>query len=195
MTCDRPSRKTDVQPVRTRKSIKDALLSLLEERQINDIHVTDICKRGGINRTTFYTHFNNISDALNEAIDDFLYDDELSFRIQKCSITCDMEYSCPYGICDRIRVDPRFARIAFNDSIRPLIIDSIMTKCGPKYVHNLTEHYDMSIEEAEFITHFQLNGCISINKRINDLGYDDGQHINRVIASFIQGGLTHFKRN
>ena len=38
----------------TRRAIKEAFTSLLEERPLNDITVKDIVERCGINRNSFY---------------------------------------------------------------------------------------------------------------------------------------------
>ena len=40
----------------TKKMIKDAMLELLENRPINKITVTDICKYADVNRSTFYAY-------------------------------------------------------------------------------------------------------------------------------------------
>ncbi|MBE6516930.1 MAG: TetR/AcrR family transcriptional regulator [Thermoplasmata archaeon] len=60
MSYEKAPRKTDVRTIRTRASIKNALLSLLEENPLNEISVKDICDHISVNRTTFYTHFKNI---------------------------------------------------------------------------------------------------------------------------------------
>lgn len=42
--------------------IHTAFIDLLETRELDDISVTDICGRAGINRTTFYMNFRDIYD-------------------------------------------------------------------------------------------------------------------------------------
>jgi len=93
-----------------------------------------------------------------------------------------------------VRNDPRYAKILFNDSLRQYIIEKIASKSKDKYIRSLVEQCDLTEVEADYIFHFQLNGCLAINKRINETGYEDGEKINRMIASFIQGGLTHFQK-
>ena len=43
-----------------------ALLSLLEKKPFEYITVSEICKTAGVNRSTFYLHYETISDLLNE---------------------------------------------------------------------------------------------------------------------------------
>ena len=54
-------------PSFTRKAIMDAFMQLLNERPVNKIAVKDIVERCGINRNTFYYHFQDLP-SLIEAI-------------------------------------------------------------------------------------------------------------------------------
>ena len=38
-------------------------MSLLKHRKIEEINVTDLCKKAGVNRSTFYAHYIDIYDA------------------------------------------------------------------------------------------------------------------------------------
>lgn len=49
---------------RTRRALRDALLSLLPERGWDDIGVQDICERADVGRSTFYLHFQNKEQLL-----------------------------------------------------------------------------------------------------------------------------------
>lgn len=51
---------------RTKKFILDALSQLLEEKKIEDISVTELCKKADINRSTFYLHYDSVVDACKE---------------------------------------------------------------------------------------------------------------------------------
>ena len=46
--------------IRSKKLIKDAFLSLLQEKPIDKITVTDVVKKADINRSTFYAHYPDI---------------------------------------------------------------------------------------------------------------------------------------
>ena len=55
-----------------------ALISLLKKKPFDYITVSDICKTAGVNRSTFYLHYETISDLLNETTR-YLLDDFLSY--------------------------------------------------------------------------------------------------------------------
>ena len=53
----------------TSKLMNEALLSLLEKKPFDFITVTDITKKAGVNRSTFYLHYDNVYELLEETIE------------------------------------------------------------------------------------------------------------------------------
>ncbi|WP_297711556.1 TetR/AcrR family transcriptional regulator [Dysosmobacter sp.] len=47
----------------------EALLALLEEKDLEYITVKEICHRAGVNRSTFYLHYETIADLVDEALE------------------------------------------------------------------------------------------------------------------------------
>ncbi len=60
------SNPTDLRVVKTRQTIRNALSSLLSERELPDITITALCARAQINRKTFYRHYRSIADVITE---------------------------------------------------------------------------------------------------------------------------------
>lgn len=48
------------------EKIEKAFMNMLNNRQINEISVTDICKETGLNRSTFYANFLDIYDLADK---------------------------------------------------------------------------------------------------------------------------------
>lgn len=48
----------------TEEKIKKALFSLLKIRKYNDISIKEICYEAGINRSSFYAHYQDINDLM-----------------------------------------------------------------------------------------------------------------------------------
>ncbi len=46
--------------------IMEALLQLMDRKNYNDITITDITKRAGVNRVSFYRNFNDKDEIINE---------------------------------------------------------------------------------------------------------------------------------
>lgn len=46
--------------------MNESLIELLEEKELEYITVKEICQRAGVNRSTFYLHYETIADLVNE---------------------------------------------------------------------------------------------------------------------------------
>ncbi len=59
----------------TAVKMDDALVALLEHKKFNDISIMEVCEKAGVNRSTFYAHYENLYDLLKEtqerAVSDF----------------------------------------------------------------------------------------------------------------------------
>jgi AcrR family transcriptional regulator len=60
--------KLDRRVRRTRTAIHHALTSLMREKGYDAVTVTDIIDRADVGRSTFYTHFTDKSDVLDESL-------------------------------------------------------------------------------------------------------------------------------
>ncbi len=49
----------------TKKLLQEGLLRLLEQKTLDRISVTELCRESGINRATFYNHYNSPLDLLD----------------------------------------------------------------------------------------------------------------------------------
>lgn len=57
---------TDRRVKRTKKALRDALFSLLEEKTINQISVTELTTLADVNRATFYFYYTDLLDMLQQ---------------------------------------------------------------------------------------------------------------------------------
>ncbi|MFP4975838.1 TetR/AcrR family transcriptional regulator [Paenibacillus sp. CN-4] len=70
MSEDKP--RLDPRIVRTRQLIKDALIELLQEMDIEKITVNRIAERATINRVTFYLHYRDIPDMFEKMAEEMV---------------------------------------------------------------------------------------------------------------------------
>ena len=81
-----------------------ALISLLKKKPLEYITVSEICQTAGVNRSTFYLHYETVGDLLNETAR-YLLDDFLSyFSTDTASVSLDL-MNCELDelifICDK----------------------------------------------------------------------------------------------
>lgn len=71
----------DLRILRTKKLLTDTLLELLSEKEFQAITVSELTKKAGINRKTFYLHYSSTRDLLDEIQDEIL--DEITKIMEK----------------------------------------------------------------------------------------------------------------
>lgn len=64
----------------TEKELEEALILLLKKKKFEDISIQDLCKKAGVNRTTFYAHFDNLPEMIS-AIQQNRFKDTVDFYI------------------------------------------------------------------------------------------------------------------
>ena len=68
------SNPTDLRVIKTRQAIRIALISLLSEKELSDITISELSARAQVNRKTFYRHYRSISDVVTEFENELLSD-------------------------------------------------------------------------------------------------------------------------
>ncbi|KAA0547097.1 TetR/AcrR family transcriptional regulator [Bacillus sp. BGMRC 2118] len=63
---------TDLRVIRTKQSIRDAFVELLEEKGFESITVKDITSRATINRGTFYAHYQDKFDLMTKCEEEIM---------------------------------------------------------------------------------------------------------------------------
>jgi AcrR family transcriptional regulator len=62
------AKEPDLRVRRTRKLLQAALLCLLQERELESISVNEICESAMVHRTTFYKHYQDKYDLLQQSM-------------------------------------------------------------------------------------------------------------------------------
>ena len=60
----------DLRVIKTRNALYNALIELMKEKTFEEIKVSDICDKALINRSTFYSHFEDKYQLLSSLIDE-----------------------------------------------------------------------------------------------------------------------------
>lgn len=63
---------SDKRVIRTKKAIKAALFKILETKDLSSVTITELTQKANVNRRTFYTHYRNITDILNDIEEDLV---------------------------------------------------------------------------------------------------------------------------
>lgn len=65
-------KRSDSKYFNTAEKMDKAFLQILQKKDLEYITVTEICKSRGVNRSTFYLHYENMGDLLRESAEYFI---------------------------------------------------------------------------------------------------------------------------
>ena len=83
---------SDLRTKKTKKLLRDALESLLQNKSLDDITVKEICEHASINRVTFYDHYFNKEELHDEIISQTEHDIIKEFKKDKSIYYLDKNY-------------------------------------------------------------------------------------------------------
>ena len=180
--------KEDRRIRRTKKLLKQALAELMEQKDFNDITVKDITEKADLNRGTFYLHYYDLDDVLDDIIEQTIQDTTQIFD----HVMCPEKDRCTYPFCRKVQESQEF-RILFSDETASArLLDKLCELSKEDFITRLMQNSLLSYEQAESILYFQMNGCLSINKRMIKNNCRDWGSIQKAIDQFIKSGLESF---
>lgn len=190
----------------TAEKMDNALLSLLEKKSFEYITVKELCTEAGVNRSTFYLHYENTRDVLNEAAER-LIEKFLSYfsedpnkavnAIPKKSpeelIFIKPEYTIPY--LTFIKENRKIFCVAVKNYDN-FNFGSTYKKLFRHVLNPVLEKFDFPEEEREYVMMFYLNGINAVVTRWLERGcLEPEEEISTVITKCIFGKTRNTEKD
>ncbi|MEL7589767.1 MAG: TetR/AcrR family transcriptional regulator [Anaerolineaceae bacterium] len=128
----------DPRPEQTKEKIKQAFIRLTRERPFHAITVKDICKYARVNRSTFYAHFKDIYQLLNDVVEE-------GETISETPVSRDDIYVNPEAYIDRYQKSFEFSKQ--NKDLRMILMTQFIDS---PYFHDYIQKF---IEQGLAIQH------------------------------------------
>ena len=149
-----------------------ALLSLLEKKPFEYITISEICEDAGVNRSTFYLHYENTADLLKEATTYVLDNFASYFSIDMESIAskyenCDLQ---ELNFINQKYLHPYLSFIKENQRLfaavlsQPTTFDSktIFQRLYDDVFNPILDRFHYPRDEQHYVMMFYLNGITAI---------------------------------
>ena len=145
---------------------------LLEKKPFEYITVTEICRAAGVNRSTFYLHYENTCDLLDETVrnmvDDFLAYfspdfGKITMQFSECELK-DMnyitdEYLHPY--LSYVRDHQRILSTAIRRA-DTLGFEEIYKKLFQHVFNPILDRFHYPVDDRPYVMRFYLNGIHAV---------------------------------
>lgn len=149
-----------------------ALIALLEKKDFEYITIKEICEVAGVNRSTFYLHYENTSDLLKETTK-YILDSFLTyFSVDKQDITnqyndCELkdlvfitpEYITPY--LTYIKENQRVFKTAVKH-LGTMDFEAVYNKMVKFIFNPVLERFSFPEGDREYVLKFYLTGITAI---------------------------------
>ncbi len=169
----------------TRKAIRDAFVELLNTKSYSKISVTEICRLAEINRGTFYIHYYDVDDVLDDILNRSFSD--VSGTIDR--VLCPHKETCTYPFCQKIQESTDLRPLFLDETISERIIQRLSERGKESFVSYLMQRSNLTFEQAEAIFYFQINGCLTINRLMLKNNCRDWHQVQECVDRFIRAGL------
>ena len=149
----------------TASYMDEALLSLLEKKEYEFITVKEICQKAGVNRSTFYLHYENIDDLLEETVRYVSDKFALSFdginnksNLEKEILTSE-KFLKPY--LSFIKDNKKIYKL-MHDKPHLFNLENISKSLYENVFNFALNNYEVKEEEKKYIFSFYTQGVIGI---------------------------------
>lgn len=165
----------------TKQQIHEAFFSLLREKDFEGTTVTGICTRAEISRGTFYLHYVDKYELLDEVIDEALEaDPPLGGRK-------------PESLCQRAPVNADYRLLYTQPDLFSRVAQRVVEHGAKDMVPKIMEATGLPEDEAKLLFIFSVNGNLAVNRM---LGWEQGPRFEKaqsLIAQFVQRGYAGFR--
>lgn len=164
--------KSESKYFKTAARMDEALLELLEKKDLAYITVKEICEKAGVNRSTFYLHYETMADLLSETIQ-YLHSLFLDYFAPNAADIVVKLRNCPFDELNLITPEyltPYLAYIKDHKRLFRTAIENADTlRLGDTYdkmfLHVFTpilERYQVPERDRNYIMAFFIHGLLAI---------------------------------
>ena len=170
---------------RTESAVKEALLSLLAEKPLADVTVSELAREAHVSRSTFYEHFGNPADVYDAVVRDFASDVSPLMSQVACS-----DSFRPSGrpFCSLVREAGSFAPAVKEGRFLDAFLDN-RKEMELHDLYGLLTSAGYSQAQAEAICAFQMSGCFAAARSTHATD-EEWTQVRAVIDRFILGGIA-----
>ena len=156
----------------TALKMDEALITLLEKKDFDYITIKEICEQAGVNRSTFYLHYENTMDLLQETtryildkhfsyyqIDEKNFPHSLENCKQQDLLFISREYICPY--LTFVRENRRIFKIALKN-FHVMRLDDVYNKLFQRVFDPLLARFSVPQKNRSYMMRFYLSGITAI---------------------------------
>lgn len=188
--------RKDIRPIKTKRSIKRALLALLNEKDISSITISELADRADISRKTFYLHYEDIKGVLDEIENDMasimresiVKDKNVGFRVRLINFI--------NNLVEKIQTDEEYYAVIAESSYAKILFKNIDSIIRTELIQALNNETQLEPLHKVCLVDFIIGGII--NTILNWVKTPNGptlEEISNIIFEIISNNFTCYLNN
>lgn len=191
--------KNDRRTLYTRAVIKDAFLALIASGGWRRLSVTLLCKKAGIARATFYLHYANLDEVLDDVLRDAFQvgDDDIRRVLRQLRQTMKagtLTADAFLPLCQRAADSPRYRPLLLDEDLPGRILSFLYDTARADMVPLLMESASLTQQEADLLFRFGLQGSFAVNPALRWEKNETWYAMQDLILRFKMGGLEALQK-
>lgn len=176
----------DKRVTETNGKLKTALFELMKKKSINSITPTDICKKAGVNRNTFYYHYKNPEDLLDTISQDLYNSIEDNVRDND-----DLD-DVMLKICKTMQKNKSLCKALLGGNSNDFFMNRVMKIIKKHNIDKLSrENRELSELQKEMISDFTIAGALSILTTWIKYDMEESpENISKMIVKLVFSGVN-----
>ena len=189
----------------TRHMMKEALLRLLQRESFEDITVKQLTAEAHITRSTFYLHYTNIIDIVDELVIDAIHyvpkgieePSNLMVIVNALNRATNIDelrqaYTSIVNyvpVCQRVAAEPKYIPLFKSEAISEYVLK--MTIASEKKIQSerIAKQLNVPLHVGESVFLFLVQGLYAINKQYNWERTDQWLEAQRTIFNLVYKGF------
>lgn len=182
--------KTDKRVIKTKHAIYKAFVELLNEKDINQITITDVAKRANINRKTFYNYYSDVYEVMEEienlTVEAFIN----NMGTVEFTNMADFLTEIFIKFTETVNKDLEFFNLLFKTNNRSFLIVKIVEALKKYVKKRIEESNELDMHRFEVVSNFYLSGVLSVYMNWFMNNYDQSiEEISALLTELVLHGI------
>lgn len=183
-------KKTDRRVIKTKHAIFKAFVELLNEKDINQITITDIAKRANINRKTFYNYYSDVNGVMEEIQNLVVAAFIKNIGTIEFTNMADFLTEIFIKFTETVNKDLEFFNLLFKTNNRSFLIVKIVEALKEYVQKRIEESNELDIPRFEVVSNFYLSGVLSVYMNWFMNNYDQSiEEISALLTELVLHGI------
>lgn len=191
--------KSESKYFNTAKKMDQAFIEILEKKDFEYISVKEICKKAEVNRSTFYLHYENMGDLLEESINymnntflEYFHNEEtfIASKINDLSLD-DLYLITPKFLVPYLKYIKEHQRLFFTAIKKKQIfqLNDTYNRMFKYILSPIMDKFSIKEEEKKYLSIFYMNGILGVIEVWINNGYiEDIDYIVDIICRQVKRG-------